>query len=124
MNGVALWRKLPPAVAADPDPAMIEELAYRDRLARATEAAATCWFDVPGGRPVLTPVELLNRATGQIPAKHFGISKDAFVLDLMLEHFSAVYQLLSGAALTYCMVEDWTAPESSLPRWVQTGVVE
>ena len=77
-----------------------------------------------GVDPVLTPVELLNRATGQIPAKHFGISKDAFVLDLMLEHFSAVYQLLSGAALTYCMVEDWTAPESSLPRWVQTGVVE
>lgn len=56
MNGVALWRKTLSAVAADPDPAVIEELAYRDRLARATEAAATCWFDVPGGRPVLTPI--------------------------------------------------------------------
>src|SRR5206468_7717318 len=69
MNGVALWRRRadPSAAVAIPapvrpapaiaDPAMIEELAYRDRLARATEASATCWFDVAGGRAVLPPIE-------------------------------------------------------------------
>ncbi len=93
MNGVALWRRLadfpaapPPAfpAAADPaqpDPAMVEELAYRDRLARATEASATCWFDVPGGRPVLAPIERagITRLVESISGSTAGDKIDAMI---------------------------------------------
>ena len=40
----------------DPNPLKKIELAYRDRLHEATEASAAAWFDLPGGRPPLTPI--------------------------------------------------------------------
>lgn len=76
-----------------------------------------------GVDPVLSPIAVLNRATANILADRLDLSKEGLERYLLLEHFNSVYDLLAGAALTYCLVPDWTAPESELPKWVQTGVV-
>jgi hypothetical protein len=76
-----------------------------------------------GVDPLLSPIAALNRATANIPAERLGLSKEGFERILLLEHFTSVYEMLAGAALTYCLVPDWTAPEGDLPKWVQAGIV-
>jgi hypothetical protein len=73
-----------------------------------------------GVDPLLSPVAALNAVTGNLGAE-FGASKETLERYLLVQHFTSVYQLLSGAALTYCRVPNWTAPEEQLPEWVRTG---
>jgi hypothetical protein len=76
-----------------------------------------------GFDPVLGPIAALNTVTGNLPGDRFGISKKTLERFLLVEHFMGIYELLAGAALTYCRVPDWTAPEKDLPQWVQDGLV-
>jgi hypothetical protein len=86
MNRATIWRKLVDPVTPAPanavaDPAINAELDYRDLLARATEASATCWFDVPGGRPPLPPIERagLIRLVESIGGSTRGAKIDAMI---------------------------------------------
>ena len=77
-----------------------------------------------GFDPLLTPIEVLNATTGNLPADAFGISKESVERYFLVQHFMAVYEMLTGSLMTYCQVPDWTAPEEELPPWVRSGLVE
>jgi hypothetical protein len=77
-----------------------------------------------GFDPLLTPVSLLDAGTGGLAGRIFGLSVDNVERYFMVQHFMSAYELLTGAALTYCQIPDWTAPESAMPSWVREGVAE
>jgi hypothetical protein len=77
----------------------------------------------PAGRfdPVTTLVDLANLLTAGQAAARFCISRDQLERVFLLKHFKQHYDMVSGALLTWRLIDDWSN-EATLPDWVRKGV--
>lgn len=73
-----------------------------------------------GFDPLLAAVGALNFLTDRQAARDFCISRQQLERDMLVQHFTQNYQVVTGSLLTWRQVADWLNAED-LPRWVLTG---
>jgi hypothetical protein len=70
--------------------------------------------------PVLSALDLANALTAGAADRELCISRGQLERQMLLQHFTHHYEMITGSLATWRQFPDWT-DESSLPAWVVQG---